>query len=294
MLHHRKSPNHSPETDALEISVVTPSFNMLDQLQRCCASVADQSGVLCEHIVMDGGSTDGTPDWLKANPSVLGEAQRDNGMYDAVNKGFRVARGAVIAHLNCDEQYLPGALEYVAEYFRTHPEVDVLFGNVLTVNPDGELIAYRKCYNPIEPVILSSPLHVFTAATFLRRRIIDDGLLYDDSYKDIGDVDFFVRLSRAGYRFAHVNRYLATFTITGHNRSGHVVTIPAEVKRLRQGSPWWVSGFRPVWRVVGWGLKLRAGAYFEKLPIRYSIYATAQAAVRTKFEAHTASFRWRF
>ncbi len=214
-------------------------------------------------------------------------------MYDAVNKGFREARGSVVSHLNCDEQYLPGTLEFVARYFRQHPDVDVLFGNVLTVRPDGRLIAYRKGYRPIQPVILSSVLHVYTAAMFLRRRVIVEDQLYDDSYKDIGDAEFILRLLRAGYRIEHVPRYMATFTITGHNRSGHVTTIPAEIRRLRQSAPWWVRRFTPAWRTLGYGVKLINGAYFQKKPIGYSIYAGG-ATARTDFVAHDASFRWQF
>ncbi len=181
----------------------------------------------------------------------------------------------------------------MAQYFLRHPEVDVLFGNVLTVRPDGRLIAYRKGYRPIPPVILSSVLHVYTAAMFLRRRVIEDNHLYDDSYKDIGDAEFILRLLRAGCRVEHVSRYMATFTITGHNRSAHVTTIPAEIRRLRQNAPWWVRRFTPAWRTLGYGAKLLNGAYFQKKPIGYAIYA-GNAINRTDFVAHKASFRWQF
>jgi glycosyltransferase involved in cell wall biosynthesis len=289
----RAKSGEAAETRTAEISVVTPSFNMLSYLQLCCASVADQQGVSFEHIVMDGGSTDGTPAWLRGQPDLISQTRPDNGMYDAVNQGFRAAKGRIISHLNCDEQYLPGALEFVAGYFRQHPDVDVLFGDILTVRPDGGLIAYRKGYRPIPPVILSSVLHVYTAAMFLRRRVIEDNQLYDDSYKDIGDAEFVLRLLRAGYRVEHVSRYLATFTITGHNRSAHVTTIPAEIRRLRRNAPWWVRRFTPAWRTVGYGAKLINGAYFQKKPIGYSIYADGTTA-RTNFVAHEASFRWQF
>jgi glycosyltransferase involved in cell wall biosynthesis len=99
--------------EKMDISVVTPSFNMLSYLKRCVASVADQERVQAEHLVMDGGSRDGTVEWLKTQTSLLSEVRSDNGMYDAVNRGFRRARGQIVAHLNCDEQYLPGTLESV-------------------------------------------------------------------------------------------------------------------------------------------------------------------------------------
>jgi glycosyltransferase involved in cell wall biosynthesis len=290
----------SAKSDAVDgslsvgISVVTPSFNMLSYLRRCCASVADQRGVNVEHIVMDGGSTDDTVDWLHCHPELISQAQPDNGMYDAVNKGFLRARGDIVSHLNCDEQYLPGTLEFVVAYFGKRPDVDVLFGNILTVRPDGRLIAYRKGYRPWQPVILSSVLHVYTAAMFIRRRVIEEGQLYDDTYKDIGDAELILRLLQKGYRIEHVPRYLSTFTITGNNRSAHVKTIPAEIARFREQAPWWVRRFTPVWQTVGYGAKLLNGAYFQKKPIKYSIYADDDTRSRTEFVSHEASFRWQF
>lgn len=277
-----------------DISVVTPSFNMLGYLRRCRASVADQGNVRYEHIIMDGGSTDGTVEWLRRNQTLVGESQRDNGMYDAVNKGFHKARGRIVSHMNCDEQYLPGTLEFVVSWFQQHPDVDVLFGNVLTVRPDGGLLSYRKGYRPIAQVILTSPLHVYTAAMFLRRRVVEDGQFYDDRYKDVGDAEFVLRLLRSGYQIRHVHRYLSTFAITGHNRSGHVPTVSEEIRRFFGTAPWWVRRFRPVWRSVGLGMKLINGAYTEKKPIVYSIYASGDATSRTQFVNHEASFRWSF
>ncbi len=91
----------------MKVSVVTPSYNMLDYLKRCHKSVADQRGVDVEHIVVDGLSTDGTKEFLESQASIHAIIERDQGMYDAVNKGLLTARGEIMSYLNCDEQYLP-------------------------------------------------------------------------------------------------------------------------------------------------------------------------------------------
>ena len=119
----------------MRISVVTPSFNSWPWLQLASASVADQ-GVPLEHVVQDGLSVDGTREWLAHGcpPSVAPESARDAGMYDAINRGFSRSRGEILCHLNCDEQYLPGALARVVDYFAQHPEVDILFGDVVVVS----------------------------------------------------------------------------------------------------------------------------------------------------------------
>src|SRR2546428_12553471 len=181
-----------------DVSVITPSFNMLGYLRRSYASVADQGSVTREHLVMDGGSTDGTPTWLTAHPDIASVVERDAGMYDAVNKGFRRARGELVSHLNCDEQYLPGALAFVRGYFSRHPEVDLLFGDALVIRPDGSLIAFRKGFMPLLPVILSGPLYLFTAAMFVRRRVIEAGGGVAGGYRNRGGGGGGTRRRRAG------------------------------------------------------------------------------------------------
>lgn len=278
----------------IDVSVITPSFNMLSYLERCVASVADQEGVQAEHLVMDGGSRDGTADWLAARPWLVSDGRRDNGMYDAVNRGFRQARGRIMAHLNCDEQYLPGTLAMVIRYFDAHPSVDVLFGDILIVRPDGSLIACRKTFHPIWPVLMVPQLTMGTSSTFFRRKLVDDGTLYDDSYKDIADLAWAVRVVNEGYRLAHVRQYLSAFTVTGSNRSQVVPTIAAETERFLADVPWWVRRFLRQWRLVGWGQKLLSGCYFQTAPLEYAIYAPGQLVSRTAFLAQKPSslFRW--
>src|SRR5438445_797489 len=110
----------------MKFTIVTPSFRNSDWLKLCIASVADQ-GVDLEHIVQDSCSDDATKDWLPKETRVKAFIEKDTGMYDAVNRGFRRAGGDILAYLNCDEQYLPGALKRVGDFFATHPEVEVVF-----------------------------------------------------------------------------------------------------------------------------------------------------------------------
>src|SRR5262245_27194183 len=109
----------------MQFSIVTPSFRSSQWLRLCIASVADQEGVSFEHIVQDSCSDDGTGDWLPSDSRVKAFIEKDQGMYDAVNRGFRRSQGEILAYLNCDEQYLPGALKKVADFFAAHPGVDV-------------------------------------------------------------------------------------------------------------------------------------------------------------------------
>ena len=114
----------------MKFSIITPSFRGGQWLKLCLASVADQ-GVELEHIVQDSCSDDGTQDWLPNDTRVKAFIEKDHGMYDAVNRGLRRSDGEILAYLNCDEQYLPGALCAVERFFAANPEVDVAFGDAV-------------------------------------------------------------------------------------------------------------------------------------------------------------------
>ena len=265
---------------------------MLPYLKRCASSVADQHGASHEHIVVDGRSTDGTAEWLTGHAGVRCLSERDEGMYDAVNKGLAMSRGRFVSYLNCDEQYLPGTLTFVKDFFQRSPEVDFVFGDTLLIRPDGTLIAYRKGYQPRWYFILASHLYVLSCTLFMRRRVIDDGFRFDRSLKDIGDEDLVVRLLRRGYRAAHASRYLAAFTMTGHNMSARPNAL-AEKSNARKSSPAWVRWMGLPLNAARLTEKWLSGAYSERLPLSYSVYVSGEAPYRSLLTARAATYRWR-
>jgi glycosyltransferase involved in cell wall biosynthesis len=286
------SANPDSEGDQVDISVVTPSLNMLDYLRRCHASIVDQAGGNFEHIVMDGGSRDGSAEWLRSSDDLVGVVQADRGMYDAINHGLRVARGEFVSYLNCDEQYLPGTLQFVMEFFRSHPEVDVIAGDTLLIRPDGSLIAYRKAYPLPLTLLLAAHLQFHSSSFFFRRRIIDRGEFFDPTLKDVGDHEFVARLLRKKYRFAFCRRYLSAFTMTGANRGQNLAAVREGVA-LRETMPKWVYALAGPLRITRWLIKFMYGAYFERMPIVYSVYEPGELDFRRVFVASSASFRWR-
>src|SRR2546425_1017595 len=130
-----------------EFSIITPSFRNSQWLRLCIASVADQE-VALEHIVQDAGSDDGTLDWLPDDKRVSAYVEKDSGMYDAVNRGLARAKGQILAHLNCDEQYLPGALEKVSRFFQEHPDTEIVFADVIAIQSEGQFVCFRKVELP--------------------------------------------------------------------------------------------------------------------------------------------------
>ncbi|MGH2568127.1 MAG: glycosyltransferase, partial [Bacteroidota bacterium] len=132
----------------MKFSIITPSFRSSSWLKLCIASVADQQGVVLEHIIQDACSDDGTQDWLSYDRRVRAFVEKDDGMYDAINRGFQRAEGDILAYLNCDEQYLPGALKIVCDFLEKHSEVDVLLAGTIVVDRNGCYICHRASLIP--------------------------------------------------------------------------------------------------------------------------------------------------
>jgi len=274
---------------APEFSILTPSFNMLTELRKCAASVSDQQGVTFEHIVMDGGSNDGTPEWLARSSSITAHVGLDSGMYDALNKGFALARASIVGHLNCDEQYLPGTLQSVQCFFDAHSEIDVVYGDVLFVNRSGVLLAFRKAYPLRAMYIENSSLYAATCGMFYRRRILDRGFRFDPQLKSVSDGDLVIRLLRAGIRFAHFKRYCSTFTLGDRNLSWSEIGV-RELKDYRRNASLFSRLAAPPLLLAQQAERLLSGALFSPLPIEYEIFTDADTTTRTKFISRAGNF----
>lgn len=276
-------------------------------LKRCIASVADQAGVTAHHHVQDGRSNDGTVDFLceyssqiearKADGQLEGysfsfESAPDEGMYDAVNRGWRRAEPdtQVVAYLNCDEQYLPDTLLNVSRWFAAHPRKDVLFGSVLVTDTEGKLVCCRKVVAPRKWHIMTNHLPIFTAATFIRLGAVkNNGLFFDPEWKVLGDADWFVRMQEKKVRGGVCGDYLAVFSDRADimSLSGRALD---EQKKLFMMAPVWVRLLRGAWLARHRISKWISGAYRQK-PFSYSIYCAEEMQRRTIRVVHP-EMRW--
>jgi glycosyltransferase involved in cell wall biosynthesis len=275
----------------MRFSVVTPSFRQSQWLKLCVASVADQ-GVEAEHIVQDACSDDGTLDWLLTDPRVKACAEKDAGMYDAVNRGLRRASGEILSYLNCDEQYLPGALPAVGAYFKRHPEVEILFGNCVVVGPKGEFICYRKVQKPWKHLVMVYALPTFTCSTFFRRSVLDKhGLFFDSQWRDLGDAEWVLRALDKGVRIGVLEEFLSVFVDTGANMN-LAPNAQREKKLLAEAAPGWARKLAValVWRHRF--NRLIRGAYRQK-PFDYAIYTLADSDERVVHHVEHPTFVWK-
>jgi glycosyltransferase involved in cell wall biosynthesis len=277
----------------MKFSIITPSFRNSNWLKLCIASVADQEGPEREHIVQDSCSDDGTQDWLPRDKRVCAFIEKDTGMYDAVNRGYRRASGDILAYLNCDEQYLPGALKEVGNFFRSNPQVDVVFGDCIVVDARGDYLCERRVLVPQLPYVQAGgSLSFFTAATFLQRRVIDQHQLwFNPTLRDVGDAEWTLRLLKSHLRTAVLPQFISVFTETGHNMNLGANAM-RETEESNAAAPRWARMLRPFilahYRLRRW----RAG-YYQCKPQDYAIYTLDSPDRRKSFHVTHPTFRWK-
>jgi len=274
---------------AVQFSIITPSYRSSDWLKLCIASVADQ-GVAVEHIVQDAGSDDGTLDWLLRDSRVKAQVEKDAGMYDAVNRGLRRATGEILAYLNCDEQYLPGALQTVGKFFQEHPDVDMVFGGVVMVDAQGSYLWHRKMQTPLLYHTWVCHLSTLSCAMFFRRRLVSElNQVFDPHLRDSGDSEWMVRLLKQKTRMATLGRFTSVFTQTGSNMSTGSNAL-RENRELRHTAPLWVQRLRPLIILHHRLRRLLGGMYFQK-PFSFEIYTPASPRQRVAQFVSRPAFR---
>lgn len=266
------------------ISIVTPSFKQLDWLKRCARSVADQ-GAEAEHIIQDGGSGPELREWVQKYTNSQLTMESDHGMYDALNRGFSRAKGDVMAWLNCDEQYLPGALNAVLARFEADPQLDVLLADNVVVDPNGQYMAHRFSVLPTRGQIwLRFP--VASCALFFRKRVWEP---FDTQWKSVGDWWWFRNMMMRGARMGIMRGFVSAFTETQANL-GLAPISKTEHQAIYDSRPKWVSAFSPLLLAMYRWRMIRSGTFSVK-PFRYSIFKDDEAE-RREFQVARPTGRW--
>lgn len=272
----------------MQISIITPSFRASQWLRLCIASVADQEGVQVEHIVQDSCSDDGTQEWLPKDTRVKAFIEKDSGMYDAVNRGFKRASGEILAYLNCDEQYLPGALKKVHDYFEAHPETDVLAADTIVTDSEGNYICSRLGLTPYRRVMWVA-FPVLTCSLFIRRRVLDQGICFDTRWKDLGDLFWVMEFMNRGLKVNVLQEATSVFADTGENMNLKPNAIRERELKWKMTPAWVKLCCFPI--VIHNRLRVLARGGFFMKSFDYSIYTHESPERRVvKRAAHPTSF----
>ncbi len=248
-----------------KISVVTPSFNSIHTIRDTIESVARQAYPDVEHIVMDGGSKDGTVDLLKEYPHLIWVSEKDEGHYHAMNKGIERATGDIVVILNADDCFCPGALQKVGEAFAAHPDWDGLFGDIRYVDAGGrEIYCRREAKFDYNVLRFSGVCYVIHQTLFVRKALHDRlGLYRHKQFKNGCDYDFILKLGQARCNIGHLKTVLVDYRYHEHGQSADLRVTANMAKenailRKEHGCPGGLAGkaLRAVYRVKRQAQKL--------------------------------------
>lgn len=204
-------------TDPL-ISIVTVSFNSVKTIERTIQSVLNQGYSNIEYVIVDGGSSDGTLDLIKnyesrflaKNFSYSYISEKDNGIYDAMNKGIKKSQGRLIGILNSDDYYELNTISKVAQEFKENPSYDVFHGILRNIDVHGDttsIVGYTS--RTLKQHMIQHP------TCFVTKALYDKEGLFDTNLKSAADYELMLRFYSNGAKFLFIEDILANFTEGG-------------------------------------------------------------------------------
>lgn len=178
------------------VTVVTPSYNQAAYIEECIQSVRRQEYSHVEHIIMDGGSTDGSLDIIRryeGSYNMKWFSEADSGMYHAINKGLKRAKGEIVAYLNTDDRYFPWTVRTAVTVFMKYPHIDFVFGDMMNINGQStQGVIYF--YPPFRLDFLQRTGFIGKPTVFLRRSVFERFGWFDESLKYVADCEFWMRI----------------------------------------------------------------------------------------------------
>ena len=220
----------------VRFGIVTPTLNAERYLEATLRSIWSQASdaIVIDHVLVDGGSTDGTTVVAERFPTRVVVATDDQGMYDAINRGMSMVEGDIVGYINADDEIAPGALAAVAEAFTRHPEARWLMGKREFIDGDGEAFAWMQ---PV-PFTLRSYLGlgwscVPQETVWMRSDLYSEVGPFDTSFRNTGDYDMYARCRRAAEPLI-LHRTLGRFRLHGDQLSFKPDVMARESRRVQE------------------------------------------------------------
>jgi len=180
------------------ISIVTPSFNQARYLETTILSVLSQDYPNLEYIIVDGGSTDGSVDIIQRYSNRLSwwASEKDRGQTDAINKGFAHAKGEILAWLNSDDTYEPGAVSAAVDFLDANPGTGMVYANANYIDENGQVIGRFPAAQTDYQRLKRGYVHIPQQSAFFRADLWQKVGPLDPSFYFAMDYDLWVRISR--------------------------------------------------------------------------------------------------
>ena len=213
--------NHRVSKIQPSFLIITPSLNQARYVHKTIQSVLSQDNDHFTYVVVDGGSSDGSRDIIKRYQEELTyiHHENDRGQASAINKGFRNSSGDILAWINSDDYYLPGAFKIVGDYFATNPHIDVAYGDIILVDSKGNRLGIRKSVEFDLRIALYSECLIPQPATFWRREVLESIGFLDEALEFQMDYEYFLRMAAHGCSFGLIPEPLAAFRLHSSSKT---------------------------------------------------------------------------
>jgi GT2 family glycosyltransferase len=211
----------SSSTGSPLVSIVTPCLDPGDRLERCIRSVAGQTYPFVEHVVVDGGSSDGTVEALRRTTDTRWISEPDSGQSEAINKGFRMAAGAIVTWLNADDVLCPRAVELAVEALAGVGPEAWAYGDCKVVSGGKDVTLWRPA-SRLTATGLDAGEIPPQPGTFMSVCALERVGLLDESFHLAMDVDLWVRLVVAGVPSVYVPYTMSEFELHAESKSGSI------------------------------------------------------------------------
>lgn len=210
--------------EELKFTVITVTYNCEDSIEETIKSVINQTYKNIEYLIIDGKSNDNTikiiKKYMKLDDRIRLISEKDNGIYDAMNKGIINSSGYIINFLNSADKYIEhNAIENIVKIFLSNLSIDILYCNI--INGD-KIIKYKKGITPISFIRRKSICH---QAMFIKKDVFEITGLYDLKYKIVSDRDWFIKCYKKNLNINHFNKEYIFFDNTGISSNGSMTNL---------------------------------------------------------------------
>jgi glycosyltransferase involved in cell wall biosynthesis len=230
------------------VSIVTPSYNQGRFIGQTIESVLSQDYAPIEYMVIDGGSTDETIAILKSyGDRFYWVSEKDKGQSNAINKGWSRSRGEILAWLNSDDVYLPGAISKAVQFLETHPEIGAVYGEGYHIESGGQIIE-RYPTEPFNRTRLIETCYICQPTVFIRKSVLENVGPLDEGLHFGMDYDLWFRIAKK-HDFGYIPEYLASTRFyhdtktLAHRVQAHKEILDIVYRHYQRVPPSWVLGY---------------------------------------------------